>query len=234
MKRTLIAFLLALGLHGGFLNIESSWFKNLTIKKPRQRVLTMTLSFSKPQRPVTPLPAQPMKKKPERAPIPKPEMQKPAKVPVQKTKKDLVKTIPEKSLHRHFFPSESERFRLIKIPENISEKFPEETPEQPSTKGIKAAVKQAVRLAKPLYRINPPPKYPEMARRRGFEGNVILEVLVGSNGSVLDLRIASPSGYPILDKAAVRSVKNWVFDPGMKGEKIVEMWVKVPIRFELK
>jgi protein TonB len=73
-----------------------------------------------------------------------------------------------------------------------------------------------------------------MARRRGFEGIVILEVLVGSNGSVLDLRIASPSGHPILDKAAVRSVKNWVFDPGMKGKEIVEMWVKVPIRFELK
>ena len=73
-----------------------------------------------------------------------------------------------------------------------------------------------------------------MARRRGFEGHVVLEVLVGSDGSVLDLRIASSSGHPILDEAAARSVKSWIFDPGMKGEETAEMWVSVPIRFELK
>jgi len=42
------------------------------------------------------------------------------------------------------------------------------------------------------------------------------------------------SGFPILDRAALDSVKTWSFVPGRRVDKIVEMWVKVPIRFELK
>jgi len=29
-------------------------------------------------------------------------------------------------------------------------------------------------------------------------------------------------------------VKNWSFEPGLIGKNKVEMWVRIPIRFELK
>jgi hypothetical protein len=32
----------------------------------------------------------------------------------------------------------------------------------------------------------------------------------------------------------VASVKAWLFEPGMRGDEKVEMWVKIPIRFQLK
>ncbi|MCK4893050.1 MAG: energy transducer TonB, partial [Calditrichia bacterium] len=35
-------------------------------------------------------------------------------------------------------------------------------------------------------------------------------------------------------RTALASVKNWSFEPGMRGDEKVEMWVKVPIRFQLK
>jgi protein TonB len=99
------------------------------------------------------------------------------------------------------------------------------TPE-PSPSGIREAI--------PLYRDNPPPRYPRIARRRGYEGTVVLEVLVNTEGKVSDYRIIRSCGYFVLDKAAMKSIRNWLFEPGMRGDKKVEMWVKVPIKFQLK
>ena len=86
----------------------------------------------------------------------------------------------------------------------------------------------------PLYRLNPPPKYPGLARRRGHEGTVIMDVLVDPKGKVKELRLFQSSGYPVLDRAAVKSVRSWEFEPGRRGDEAVEMWVKIPIRFQLK
>jgi protein TonB len=96
----------------------------------------------------------------------------------------------------------------------------------PSPSGIREAI--------PLYRDNPPPRYPRIARRRGYEGTVVLEVLVNTEGRVAECRIIRSCGHSVLDKAAVKSIRNWLFEPGMRGDKKVEMWVKVPIRFQLK
>jgi protein TonB len=73
-----------------------------------------------------------------------------------------------------------------------------------------------------------------VARRRGHQGTVFLEVLVDRSGGVRDLRVLKSSGYATLDDAALSSVKNWLFEPGMRGDQPVEMWVKLPVRFQLK
>jgi protein TonB len=92
---------------------------------------------------------------------------------------------------------------------------------------------ETIREATPIYRINPPPKYPRIARRRGHQGTVVLEVLVNQEGRVGDLRLLKSSGHPVLDRTAMASVKNWLFEPGLRGDKKVEMWVRVPIKFQL-
>ncbi|MFO7738035.1 MAG: energy transducer TonB, partial [Desulfatiglandaceae bacterium] len=91
-----------------------------------------------------------------------------------------------------------------------------------------------LREAHPLYLKNPAPDYPRAARRRGYEGTVIFEVLVDTRGRVGALRVLESSGHNILDRAASMSVKDWVFEPGRSGEEKVEMWVKIPVRFEIK
>lgn len=90
-----------------------------------------------------------------------------------------------------------------------------------------------VTFAVPDYKRNRPPVYPLLARRRGYQGTVLLEVLVTKDGTVGSVRLVRSSGAEILDKAAKRGVKEWTFHPGKKGDEAVEMWVKVPIKFQL-
>jgi protein TonB len=94
------------------------------------------------------------------------------------------------------------------------------------TKGLKTAT--------PIYRRNPPPTYPRIARRKGYEGTVLLEVLVDREGKVSDLKLFQSCGHEVLDEAAADSVRSWLFDPGRLGDEPVEMWVRVPIRFQLR
>jgi protein TonB len=96
------------------------------------------------------------------------------------------------------------------------------------------SVPPGINIARPLYRQNPPPDYPQRARRMGYEGLVMLQVLVDVNGRVENLELVSSSGYAVLDKAAIASVKKWMFEPGTEGGKKKKMWVKIPIRFELE
>ena len=87
--------------------------------------------------------------------------------------------------------------------------------------------------ALPMYRKNTPPQYPLMARRRGYQGRVLLEVLVRKDGRAGFIRLARSSGYEVLDRAAIKGVRNWLFHPAKRGDELVEMWVEIPIRFQL-
>ena len=98
----------------------------------------------------------------------------------------------------------------------------------------KASPTPVIRKAQPLYRRNPPPRYPRLARKRKYQGVVILEVFVTRDGSVGDAKIIKSSGYTILDKSALKSVKKWEFEPGKRGDENVGMWVRTPVRFQLK
>jgi len=59
-------------------------------------------------------------------------------------------------------------------------------------------------------------------------------VLVNINGTVDDAWLFESSGYSILDNAALQSVKSWSFTPGKQGNQAIEMWVRVPVRFQLQ
>ena len=87
--------------------------------------------------------------------------------------------------------------------------------------------------AAPNYGINPLPRYPLLAREKGYEGTVYLRALVRVDGRVGQLTIDRTSGYEILDRAAVDSVKEWAFFPAKKGGKSVESWVLLPVKFAL-
>ena len=89
-------------------------------------------------------------------------------------------------------------------------------------------------LAYPNYNLNPKPKYPRAARKRGYEGEVKLKVFVLADGRVGEIEVIRPSGYQILDESALEAVKDWVFIPGKENGKEISSWVTVPITFQLK
>ncbi len=87
--------------------------------------------------------------------------------------------------------------------------------------------------AAPLAAANPAPSYPDEALRYGWEGEVWLRVDVNRHGSVDKVSIARSSGYPVLDRAAARTVRTWRFEPARVGHQPVEGSVRVPIRFRI-
>jgi len=91
-----------------------------------------------------------------------------------------------------------------------------------------------LKLARPLYKQNTAPPYPRKARRLGYEGIVMLKVLIDENGRVDDLTVLKSSGHTVLDRAASSAVRKWLFEPGTEGGIKKRMWVKIPVRFDLK
>ncbi len=80
---------------------------------------------------------------------------------------------------------------------------------------------------------NPPPEYPRLARRRGWQGTVLLGVVVDEKGRPLEVMIKKSSGYPLLDRAARKTVCGWSFIPASRGRRPVRARIIVPIRFVL-
>ncbi len=86
----------------------------------------------------------------------------------------------------------------------------------------------------PRYAINPKPHYPQEAKRRGYEGEVLLRVEVLSNGQVGEVEVKRSSGYEILDRSAIMAVREWRFIPARRGETPVSVWVTIPVIFQLR
>lgn len=84
------------------------------------------------------------------------------------------------------------------------------------------------------YAYNPKPDYPDEAKREGWEGTVLLRVLVGPHGAPESIEVNRSSGFEVLDRAARDSVRNWRFHPAYYGDRQVPSWVRIPIVFRLK
>ena len=83
------------------------------------------------------------------------------------------------------------------------------------------------------YLNNPKPVYPPAARRLRLQGVVIVRVTVTSEGKPIEVRVATSSGVPILDQAALAAVQTWSFVPARRGSEAIYADVDVPIRFSL-
>lgn len=83
------------------------------------------------------------------------------------------------------------------------------------------------------YLQNPAPDYPSLARRKGEQGRVLLQVLVSETGKAEKVQIDTGSGYSSLDQAALEAVRKWSFIPAKKGNRPVSAYVIVPVRFSL-
>jgi TonB family protein len=91
----------------------------------------------------------------------------------------------------------------------------------------------AITRALPLYRENPPPGYPEIARQRGYEGVVLVEAEILTDGRVGQAEVRKSSGYAILDHAAVSAVRAWKFEPARKSGIAQKATAQLPIKFVL-
>lgn len=88
--------------------------------------------------------------------------------------------------------------------------------------------------ARPNYLRNPPPPYPEQARQKKQEGLVLIRVRVTPEGRAGSVQVDKSSGWPLLDQAALRAVRNWRFHPARAAGIAVASEVVIPVRFDLR
>ncbi len=113
--------------------------------------------------------------------------------------------------------------------------MPNPSPQQePNLLAKIPSLSEEVLMVRPQYAENPRPIYPPEARRKGYEGEVILRVEVLKDGRVGGIEVKRSSGYEILDRSALKAVKLWRFVPAKKGEKAISQWVNIPIKFQLQ
>ena len=80
---------------------------------------------------------------------------------------------------------------------------------------------------------NRAPTYPDVARRRGDQGRVILRVSVSAEGTPLAVELKETSGHLSLDAAAQSAVRQWRFIPAIQDGRAVTAVAEVPVRFRL-
>lgn len=167
-----------------------------------------------PIQPKKPLVKKPLKKK-------KLAQQKQAKLPKPETVNDAM--LPAPSLTESFADA-SETSSDAAISANA---------EKSASRTLGTAEPYSEASFNANYGTNPKPKYPAIARRRGWQGKVLLRVSVSADGLSKAVTVQRSSGYDVLDESAVAAVEKWKFIPARRGNTAVACSVIVPIIFTL-
>jgi protein TonB len=86
-------------------------------------------------------------------------------------------------------------------------------------------------LPVPITEITPP--YPDVPRDAGVDGLVMVNVLVGRDGRVIDARLDPKHQVPMLNEAALAAARLWVFKPALANDRPVAVWTAIPFNFRL-
>jgi TonB family protein len=86
-----------------------------------------------------------------------------------------------------------------------------------------------LREPRKLHHVNP--VYPEVARRAGVEGTVVLECVIGTDGSVRSVKVLR--SVPALDEAALEAARQWRYEPTTLRGRKVPVIMTVTINFRL-
>ena len=78
----------------------------------------------------------------------------------------------------------------------------------------------------------PEPEYSEEARKVKHMGTVVLQLVVGPDGTPRDIRVVRTLGLG-LDEKAIEAVRKWRFEPAKKDGKPVAALVSVEVDFHL-
>ena len=77
-------------------------------------------------------------------------------------------------------------------------------------------------------------EYPPLLRNAGIGGQVVVWFFISEEGQVLDRRVARSSGHIQLDEAALQVADVFRFSPALNREKVVQVWIQLPITFRVQ
>jgi len=85
---------------------------------------------------------------------------------------------------------------------------------------------------KPKVLSRPPLEYPAKAAKDGIKGYVVINMLIGKDGSVEVAKVLESEPAGVFDEAALNAVYQWRFSPAQYKQKPVKMWAKQKIKFQ--
>jgi periplasmic protein TonB len=75
------------------------------------------------------------------------------------------------------------------------------------------------------------PTYPPLARTARIQGPVVLFAVISKTGAIEDLRLVS--GHPMLSKAAIDAVSQWLYHPYILNNEPIEVETQITVNFIL-
>ena len=82
-----------------------------------------------------------------------------------------------------------------------------------------------------LFKVDP--QYSEEARKAQYQGTVVLEAIIRSDGTIEILRVVRSLDFG-LDENAIQALKQWKFRPGMRNGQPVDVVLNIEVNFNLR
>ena len=136
---------------------------------------------------------------------------------------------PKISLPEEIVETTEEEADTVEIQETVD--FEEDIPPPPAPTQTVFEVFEVDEPPQPIVQVQP--EYPEVARKAGLEGRVIVAAIVDENGNVIQATIHS-STNPIFNEAALEAAKKMKFKPARQKDIPVKVKVLIPFVFKLR
>ncbi len=221
-RHWLLLGLLSVSLHAAVYRALSVPRETIEAPKPKQiEIQLVAAPLPAPPPPSPPVPAPP----PPVIEAPPPPPPKPAPKPQPKPK-PMPKPRPE--------PAPEPPPTVVEAPPVPSTP----RPAQPTAPSV-AAIAPVEAPREPVYVAPVPvgevqPNFPLLARRRGWEGTVVVRFQVDTAGEVANVEVAKSSGRQVFDDEAIRAVKRRPFRPATRDGVAVAAQHTIRITFKLK
>lgn len=184
------------------------------------------LSMDAKERLIAMLPPELELLKPAPEPEPEPPSEEKIEPPIEKPKKEIQKPEEQK------VPAVESEETSPDLPSAFGDTNKEELPSSLSQVGKVFETSDLDEIPKIVFKVEP--KYPELARRAGKEGLVILRILITKTGEVGKVIVVSAPAKLGFEDSAVEAVRRWKFKPPTVGGTPVDVWSTLPIRFKLE
>jgi protein TonB len=111
---------------------------------------------------------------------------------------------------------------IVKPPEPVANTAPKPVLAKPSRISV-------IEMGRPIHRVEP--LYPALARQMRIAGVVELRGVIGTDGRIHELKVLS--GHPMLVRAAVDAVSQWIYAPTILNGQAVEVAAPITVNFKL-
>jgi protein TonB len=136
-------------------------------------------------------------------------------------------------LNRNSLTSDSEVSTSVKVGNTIAKSIDDKKLKDDDPDSLPIPSAEYLVTSMPVVLNEVRPDYPKLARDKGIEGKVVMDILIDQNGVVREAVIVSDPGNG-MGEAALRAIKKFKFRPALIDKKKVAVKIKYAINFVLE